>query len=202
MISTKERIIRTHGTDVTIYDTVLSNYDTVALFGRASKQFNSLISLEAHRKGMFLKDDEVHGGYTVHNHKTNEHYLCVSMYNELIGGEVAAVFSHMVECNSELELSRNKPVADQYGNISKDMVTEVTNVKAFLEADTEALKQHKPGKRPENSYIIFSPSFEVHLMDRIRVKSDHVWFDLKVTHVNYLSYKGVVIMHVETETRL
>jgi len=202
MIHKKGIVIKSCGVQVTVFDILLNSYKTKALIGRASKQFNSLVSIEAHRKGLFLPEDEINGGYTIFNEATKEYFLCIAMYPEVIHGEVASNFSHMLECNAELQLTRDFPEADEFGNITRNENTLVTNVQVHIESKSDELKQYDVGKRPKNEYLVFSPAFDTDLLDSVIVQSGGKWHDLKITSYDYITYKGVVILTVETETRM
>ena len=203
MIREKHRIINRQGVSVEVISPSNVITPTKALVGRATKQFNSTLALEHFRRGYFLPSITVDGGYLVHNLIANEYYLTVAMYPEIINGQLASNVSHMVVCNSTLDIMGDDiETADDRGNITKTPQVKVTDLRVYTQAASGDLKLYETGLHPETEYVIFAPGMVIAPLDRVTLKDTVQTIPLKVIHTDYTSYPGVVVLQMKSETRV
>lgn len=201
MIIEKKRLINANGHNIEIYDRLLNKQTTKALIGKASKQSDSLISMEAYRKAYTLPEIEIQPGYTVHCMTTDEYFVVVATYKELINNNIASTVCRMLQSNCTLSVSRDTKQPDDDGNIKLTMENIVSNVKTYIELGKQDIKQYNPGKNEDSVYEIYAPSFELELTDRLILTSGGINIPMKLVGTNYLSYLGLVVISAKSETR-
>jgi hypothetical protein len=202
VVREKQAIVRREGVPVDIVDTDGVVASTRALIGRASKQFNSTLSLEHFRRGYFLPEVPVDNGYVCHNIPANEDYILVAVYPEMIRGKVATNASHMMVCNSTLDIMGDDiETADDRGNITKEPQVKYSQLKCHTQVNSPDLKLYDTGLHPDTEYVIFAPGVQIAELDRIILTNGIQTLPLKVIQPDYISYPGVVVLQVKSETR-
>lgn len=197
----KRDIILSEGVPVELTDMGGNNVQTIALLGRANKQFNSTVSLESHRRAQFLPDIEVDSGDIVLNTVTNERYIIVAAYNELIQAAVAAVIGHAILCNTKLTVSRMVEVVNARGDIVKTDTVQYEDIDVFTQAMTSEMRQQNPGLYVDAEFIIYAPAIDINSLDKISLLAGTRSTTLKVVDRDYISYPGLVLIQACTETR-
>jgi len=197
----KQKIINLKGSPVLIYTVDENVIKTMSIIGRASTQFNSTLSLEAHRRGHFFPEIDIKNGYLVEDTLKKETYVCVANYSEVIDGSITTTVAHMLVCNGNIKATREVEVGDDRGKVTKTSITIVEDYKVCIETKKQELKQFKPGLHPDFDYEIYAPYFEVKLLDSIEVKNDNQTLQLKVESFDSITYPGLVVIQLSTETR-
>jgi len=202
MIEIKREIIQEEGVPVSIFDKDMGFVeDTIALIGKATKQFASEISLESHRQGQFLPEVGVRNGLIIRNKVTNEDYIVIANYPEVIEQQVCTIITRMIVCNSKIRVGRLIEDADERGKITKGFKELYTNLSVYAEPLDSEVKQADPGKVPKSSYRIYAPDITVDIEDQILVDIGGQMMPFKLVGYDYLSFKGLTILDVTTETR-
>lgn len=202
MKDVKRQIILDEGTPVELIDSTGAVVETTkALVGRATKTSQAEISLEAHRQGQFIPEVSVSNGHLVRNIPTDTYYLILASLDEVAQGEKIATITRMVECNSALTLERIEETADDNGNIKKATVTVADNLRVYVESGRAVLEQKMPGLQPDVEYRVYAPLLDVKLLDKISLLINGKSVPFKVDATDYISFEGVVIIDVRTETR-
>lgn len=201
MIDTKMAIILSEGAPVDIISPAGITVSTTALLGRASKQFNNTVSLETHRRGQFLPSEVIDSGYVVKNTVTDDYCLVVARYPEVIQNQKASEICHMFVCNCTINISSLEETADDRGKVSVVPVSKVSGQRAYVQALTADLKQYDAGLHPDAEYRIFAPYNNVTLLDKLTVLIGSKSIPLKVVHLDYLTYEGIITIQVCSETR-
>lgn len=132
MFIEKTRLIKSQGHSVKIRDTNNGVTETKALIGRASAQFNSMISLESHRKAFFLPDIQIGAGYKVMCDSSDEQFIIVAVYPELVRDKKISSICHMLVCNAKLKLTKDAKTADTNGNIKVTPEVVFTDVDVYI----------------------------------------------------------------------
>lgn len=201
MIQDKRDIILSEGVPVEVTDLAGNTVPTIALLGRASRQSNAIITLEAHRRGNFLPEIEVDSGDLVHNTIANENYLVVGQFKELIHSEVAAIVAHMVLCNTKLTVSSIGETVNERGDIVQVDLIKTDGLDVFVQYLNSSVRQQMPGLFLEAEYLIYAPAIDVELLDKVSLTAGARNLPLKVVHLDYITYPGVVLVQACTETR-
>lgn len=202
MIEEKRQIILDMGVPVQVKQTDGTLlHETKSLIGKATKQFFSEISLEYHRKGIFVPEVTVSNGVFVDNMVTNETYLVVATMPELIMSEVGSTIARLIECNSKVTIKGISETADQYGNITTEPVTKADLMPVHVEAITAELRQYDPGLHPNVQYRIYSPSIDLDVLDTVSLSVNGKTQKFKVEALDYISFQGIVLIDIASETR-
>lgn len=203
MKDVKRQIILDEGTPVELIDSTGSVLQTTtALVGKATKQSMAEIALEAHRQAQFVPELTVNNGTLVRSVVTDTCYLVLASLDEVVQGEKIATICRMLECNSSLTLERMMETADDYGNIKKAPVKVADNLRVYVESGRATIEQKKPGLQPEVEYKVYAPLIDVQLLDKLTLNINGKQVPFKVDAVDYVSFMGVVIIDVCTETRM
>jgi hypothetical protein len=198
----KRQIILSEGTDVEVFDSTGNLlFQTKALIGKATKQFMSEISLEYHRKAQFIPELDIPNGVTVRNTATGETYLAIANMVETYGGEKLSTILRLVETNATITVTGLAETADEYGNISTSQVTKAQDMPVHIESSNAELRQYQPGLHEKAEYLIYMPAIDIQLLDKVTVNAGGRILKLKVEHVDYLSFVGIAVLSVCTETR-
>ncbi len=202
MIQGKRKIILKEGVPVEVISVLGGEVQTtIALVGRASKQFNNTASLESHRRGHFLPEITVDSGYIIHNLVTDDYYVVVSTYDEVIENQKAATVAHMVRSNGVIDVSGEVEVADENGNIKKLAQIKYADLRVYAQGITFDLMQYQLGFFADSKFILYAPGVDINILDRIVFKVGGRQIPLKVTTTDYISYPGLVLIQVHAETR-
>lgn len=202
MYEIKQQIIQSEGIPVTLYNPDATVVDTTALLGRAVKQFNSMISLEAHRRALCLPDTNFQNGTVIISNVTNEKFLTVATFNEVINSTVACIVGYLLTCNSLIDVyGVNRVVASDFGDIVNEKTLKISDMHIFTQTMTSNLKQQDSGIFLDTEFLIYAPYFELEALDRVVLKKDSRTVNLKVIHVDSISYDGVILIQACTETR-
>lgn len=202
MIEIKREIILEEGVPVSIFDREMESLgDTTALIGKATKQFASEISLESHRQGQFLPEIELKNGLVVRNNVTNEDYIVVASYPEVIERQLCATIARMIVCNSKMTVGRLVEDADDRGKITREFREIYSNLSIYAEPLESEVRQTDPGKAPKSRYKIYAPSIELDIEDQIQIDVGGVMMPFKLIGYDYLTFRGLTLLEVVTETR-
>lgn len=202
MVNEKERIIKKLGITCTIQYPDSTTKESKFLVKRASTIFNSMLSLESHRKGDFIYTDNVTGGCVVKNNLSGETLLTVAMYPETFKDIMLAMVSHMLVINGSVTLNKEVKEADDYGNITTKPNNVVTDAPMYIEEVKHQLKQYELGLHPDVEYLIYAATFEVTELDKLQVVVEGSRkLNLKVLFRDYATYPGIVIIQACTDTR-
>lgn len=198
----KRQIILNEGTPVEVIDsTGVVIESTTALVGKANKVSYAEISLEAHRQGQFIPEVQVGNGNLVRSVVTDTFYLVLASMDEIVQAEKIATICRMLECNSGMTLERIEETADDNGNIKKSPVKVADNLRVYVESGKATIEQKNPGLHPEVEFRVYAPLIDIHLLDKITLNINGNQVPFKVDAVDYVSFAGVVIADVCTETR-
>jgi len=201
MIETKRKIILSEGVPVSITDRTGNVVDTKALIGRANKQFDNTVSLETHRRGQFLPDVVVDSGFIVANSTSLEEYLTIAVYPEVVRGQLVSRVSHMFVCNCTVDIRGIVETATPSGQIKRQDVVKMAGQKAYVQALSGDLKQYEAGLHEDAEYRVFAPVTDVSLLDKLIIHFDSFVIPLKIVHLNFLTYSGIVVIQACSETR-
>lgn len=202
MVNEKARIIRKLGIPCTIRYLEGTVKTSKFLVKRASTVFNSLLSVEAHRKGDFLPESNVRGGCIVTNNTSGESYVVVAIFPETFQEMVLAHVSHMLVVNTKLTVTRDEVSADKYGDVTNTPKEVISDSDVYVELVTQDLRQSDVGIHLDAEYLIYSPAFDATLLDRLII-NNYITKDvaLKVVSVDHTTYPGVVCIQAKSETR-
>lgn len=201
MVSELQGIILSEGVKVQIQSTSGVSQTTTALFGKATRQFFSALALETTRKAQFVPEVDLANGYIVHILASGETYIVVSNFEQLVDNQVASVVVQMYRCNSKIDIKTVGTTADENGDITTADITKYSDVTVNIEAVTSDLRQYQPGLLAETTYLIYAPSVEVSILDTISADINSRKVPLKVVGTDYVSFPGLVLIQVKTETR-
>ena len=201
MIETKREIILEEGVPVTIYDKGEELKETIALIGKATRQFASEISLESHRQGQFLPTTEIRNGLIVKNKIAGEDYIVVANYPEVIDSQLCTIIARMIVCNSKMTVGRLVEDADHRGKIIREFKEIYSNLSIYAEPLESEVRQMDPGKAPKSRYKIYAPSIELDIEDQIQIDVGGMMMPFKLIGYDYLTFKGLTLLEVVTETR-
>lgn len=201
MVNEKERIIKKMGINCTIRYPDGTSAVSKFLVKRATAQFNNMLSTEAHRRGDFIYSDNVTSGCLITNDVSGESFIAVATYPETFKDIVLAMVSHMLVCNATITVNRNERVADDDGNITNKDIAVVSDLDVNVQVVDQQLTQYDPGLHPDSEFVIFSPDFDINLLDKITLTNTLQTVDLKVVAIDRLTYPGVAKIEVKTETR-
>jgi hypothetical protein len=198
----KEKVIKKLGLLATINYLDGTTKQTKCLMSKASTQFNSMLSLEAHRKGDFIYSDNVQGGCIIRNDVNNEEYLVVGTYLPVFKDMVLSTTCHMVFINALLTVSRDSKKADTNGNVKVVPVDVYPNMKVFIQAVDANLRQTDAGILDDAEYLVYASKMDLNLLDKLALTtSDGKTISLKAVHLDPYTYDGVVVIQAKTETR-
>lgn len=197
----RAKLIQRHGVSVDVRPFNASTGTlTKALIGRASAQFNSLLSLEAHRKLHVLPDVDIKSGYLVTDTITGERFLATAEYLDMVENNVSVIAYHALVINCAISFQMEVSTADDNGNVTT-LLTDAPEIPAYIEINNMDLGQFKPGLFPEADYVVFCPFFDAGLLNRVLVKKGTQSFPVKVVGFDQLSFTGTTVLYVKTETR-
>jgi hypothetical protein len=202
MIEIKREIILEEGVPVSVYerDTKLVE-ETMALIGKATRQFASEISLESHRQGQFLPEVGIRNGLIIKNKVVDEDYIVVANYPEVIDQQLCTTIARMIVCNSKMTIGRLVEDADHRGKIIREFKEIYSNLSIYAEPLESEVRQMDPGKAPKSRYKIYAPSISLDIEDQIQIDVGGVMMPFKLTGYDYLTFKGLTLLEVVTETR-
>lgn len=198
----KRQIIMDEGSPVNVYDaTGLLLYQTSALVGRATKQYMSDVSLESYRSGQFLPELAIENGLLVERLLTGETFLTIAGLPEVIGNEKTAYVSRMVVCNTEVKVESLEETADDNGNVFTAPVVK-TQVKGYVQPVTSELIQYKPGLYENAEYLLYVPYIELKNLDKVVLQINGRDESFKVETFDDVSFPGVAVVSICSETRM
>lgn len=147
---------------------MVNNVATTAVIGKVNRK-GGIFSWENERQGTFLPEVTLPNGALVENIAISEFYLIRSIYPELAGGEVAARVAQMLKLNATVTIQRQTPAYDDYGNVTGvTWPDHATNVKAFIEVVTQAMRQTDPGLLPSTvARLYIQNSNPLQVLDRV-----------------------------------
>lgn len=202
MVNEKARIIKKLGISTTVKYPDGTTADVKCLVGRASTIFNSMLSLEAHRKGDFLIEDNVVGGCLITNTLSGETYLSVATYPATFQNMLLSRLSHMLVCNAKVSVQRYARQADDNGNVTTIPVDIVSGLDVYIQVVDQQMRQYDPGIHIDSEYVIYCPSVDLQSLDKVTlVGYDGKSITLKAVTVDNLTYPGISYIQVMTETR-
>lgn len=200
MFYDKQSIIESEGVNVNIYDITSLLTSSKALIGRSNRTGNVMLPLEAYRKGIFLPQSNIKNGNIVRNLVTDEAYIVVSSFNEIIDNHLCAINTMMIKCNVVIDIvGDGEETADDVGNIYKTKITKASDLNAYLEINNLNLTQYKEGLYPNNKYNLYIPSLNISLLDQIVVKSLQNNLILKIVGIDNLSYENLIVLTVTSD---
>lgn len=202
MIETKREIILEEGVPVEIFDKDMDLLnETIALIGKATRQFFSEISLESHRQGQFFPELDIRNGLIVRNGITNENYIVVANYPEVVEQQMCTTITRMIVCNSKLTVKRMVETADRFGNIKREFEEVYSDLSIYAETLESEVVQKDPGKALEVRYKIFAPGIEIKVEDQIQINVGGKEILFKLMGYDPLSFEGLTLLEVVSETR-
>lgn len=202
MIDIKRDIILSEGVPVLIKTGDADPVPTTILIGRASKQFNSTVSIESNRRGQFLPEVPVQSGSLVLNELVNEKYLVVASMPEILQGEVAATITHMFTCNATITVSGVVETLNDRGDLKKETVVKFANLDCHAESNRSSLQQKDPGYFVDCEFLVYAPvTAPISSLDKLILTSAEETRALKVVNTDYLTYNGLVEIQLSSETR-
>ncbi|NMA86024.1 MAG: hypothetical protein GX968_01725 [Tissierellia bacterium] len=202
MVETKREIILEEGIPVEVFDKDMNLLeDTIALVGKATRQFFSEISLESHRQGQFFPELNIGNGLIVRNGVTDEDYIVVANYPEVIDRQMCTTIARMIVCNSKLTIKRMVETADRFGNIKREFKEVYKDLSIYAETLESKVTQKDPGKIMEVSYKIFAPGIEIETEDQIQIVVGGKEIPFKLTGYDPLTFGGLTLIEVVSETR-
>jgi len=139
-----------------------------AIIGKGNRKTSSF-SWENERQGTFLPEVTLPGGALVENQVTSETCLVRSIYPEVVGGEVVAKVAQMLKCNATITIQRETLTYDEFNNVTgSTWPDQATNVKAFIEVITQAMRQADPGLLPTTvARLYIQSSNPLAVLDRV-----------------------------------
>jgi len=202
MVEDKRDIIIEEGVPVKVKDS-LNNvlYDSSALISRATKQFYAEVSLESHRMGQFLPEVRVGNGMIIENMVSDEVCIVVANYPEIINKQLCANIARMIVCNSTLVIKEFKEEADKYGNIKKTPIDKYPPLPVYAFMLDSTLESKSPGLFHEVIYKIYCPYIDVTVEDTVFLEEVNGFTNYRVIGINNLTFKGMTVLEVVTETR-
>lgn len=200
MIDDKRDIIISEGVSVEVYGVDYA-VSTIAIIGRASTSTATLIALESHRRANFLPEVPLPCGSTVYNNVTNERYVIISTFDEVLEGEKAATVCIMYLCNAALTVSSIVEDADEDGNITQVEIIKYGDVPVHIAQVNADLRQMDPGLSPDAEYVIYMTGYDLDILDKFVVKKGSRELPLKVLSCDYFVFDGAVQIQAATETR-
>lgn len=202
MIDTKRDIILSEGSEVVVSQVTGVPVTTLMLIGRATKQFNSAVSLEAHRRAQFLPEIDVRPGSIVDHTAFGEKYIVVGTMVEILQGMKACVAAHMFTCNAKIAVSGITETLTAKGDVKKEDTVKFTNLDCHAQASRAAMQQKDPGIFIENEYLIYAPATTpITSLDKLKLTANGMTIPLKVVDTDYFTYPGLVEIQVCSETR-
>ena len=202
MLNQKHSIMRRNGAPVIITSLDGGITETIAIIGRASKQFNSTLALEHYRRAHFLPNIDIKSGYLCYSIPANETYILVATYPDLIAGKICTNVSHMMICNSEISTKGDEMVADGRGNLKKVPIDKVSNLSVHAQLITQDLRMYDPGLHPDSKYLIYAPGVSISVLDKLKLRVLEWEESFKVVAVDYISFPGCALIQVTSETRV
>lgn len=215
----KQKVIKREGTPVTI--TVSESYindegvggvdddgnliiepvDTTAVIGRATTQFDRILALESHRKGHFLPDVELKPGFMVRNNYAQEDYLIVATYPEIYRETVLCNVTQMVQLNCFIWVKREIKTVDVNGVAKKEITSIVNSRRCHLQSKIEDLKSYDVGINPNCTFVIYCSYFSASELDVVTIEYNGKILPVKVVSYDILSYSGIILLYLKSETR-
>ncbi|WP_145052815.1 hypothetical protein [Paenibacillus xylanexedens] len=202
MIDVKREIILSEGLPVTVSNGSADPVETTILIGRASKQFNQTVSIEANRRAQFLPEVLIDSGSMVTNTLANEKYLVVATMPEIIQGEIATTIAHMFTCNATITVSGVEETLNDRGDVKKQTVVKFEDLECHAESSRSALQQKDPGYFLDCEYLVYAPAgVPITTLDTLTLKSLGEPRTLKVINADYMTFPGLVEIQLSSETR-
>lgn len=202
MIEEKRQIIETEGVPVEVRKMDGTVIQATCLIGRANRSNNSsTLTLEAHRRGQFLPEVPVESGDTVFHTLIGERYIVIANMDEIMGGQLAANITHMAICNTKITVSGITETVSPRGDVKKVDTVKHADLDVYTVAANATLQQQNPGLLHDAEYMIYAPGVDISLLDKVALTVGARAIPLKVTHVDYISYPGMALIQVCSETR-
>lgn len=202
MFEEKRQIILDEGVEVDVKDydgSVL--FTTKAVFGKSSRQSTTEIIVEYYRSGLFMPDVDIQNGHIVTINATNTDMLVIASMEEVVHGNKISTSTRLVECNRTINVSKQGETADEYGNIIVGEIPIVENMPVYMEKLNADLIQYSPGLLENVEYMIYAPAIDLTPLDFISVNVRGRQVKLKVETTDYITFEGVVLIGVRTDTR-
>lgn len=198
----KRSLILSYGNAVEVYGSQGQLlHTTKALIGKATRTAMSEFAHEYHRKALFVPELDIPNGVIVADLTTKSKYIGVATLDEVYMSEKLSTILRLIECNGEVTITGLEETADENGDVITAPVVKVQNKPVHILPMSAELLQFMPGLHPNAEYIIYMSAAEVSLLDKVTVKSGGREVKLKIEYIDYLSFEGVALLHVCTETR-
>lgn len=202
MIETKREIILEEGVPVKVYK---PNYEvvteTIALIGKATRQVFSEVSLESHRQGQFFPELPITNGLLVENLVTNEVYIIIANYPEVMEQQKCTTITRMILCNSNITVSGLVETADRFGNIKKEFKPIYKDLAVYVDTIDGDVEQTDAGKFPKKACKIYAPNIHLNIVDRLEVDVGGEKELFKIASSDPLKFRGITIIDAVTDTR-
>lgn len=199
MVKTKQAIIKRQGVPVEILGT---DQHTIALIGRASKQFSNTVSLESHRRGFFLPEVVVDSGSLVRDGVIDETYLVVGAYKEVINRQIVSTVGHMLVCNALISVEGEIEDADEYGNIKKETVPKATDLPVYVQAVNADVRFSYPSLHSEAEKVIYCSLLDVDLLDKIYlIDEGGSRQTFEAVAIDLFTFPGLSLLQVKADVR-
>jgi len=198
----KQSLILTEGTPVEIMDhtgTIL--FKTKAIIGKVSSTTMSEINFEYSRKGLIIPNLDIRNGLILRKTVTGETFIIVAVFDEVINNTKQSTSIRLIQTNSWASIKGFTEIADDYGNIISDEVTKATKLPVHVSVANARLMQFKPGLKEIVEYRIYAPHCEAEILDRVGLMINGGELNFKVESVDLLTFPGLVLLDVRTETR-
>ena len=177
-------------------------FSTKAIIGKATKQALSEISHEYHRKAHFVPELAIDNGLIVKNSVSGDNYITLATMTEAYGSEVVTKIARMALTNSLMTVTGFIETADENGDITKGEAVKAANLPVYVEVLVTELKQYQPGQLTDAEYVIYCPVMDYNVLDKVVIKQGGRSISVKIQYADYLTYEGLVLLHVKTETRM
>lgn len=198
----KRNIILTYGTDVQIFspdDKYL--YDTKALVGKGTKNSLQEVSIEYHRQVQLVPEIDLVNGTIMYMPLTKEKYIAVASMEEIVLNEKIATIVRFLQSNATVTITGVGEVADENGNVKTSSIVRVADQPAYITFINAELPQFKAGYFEKADYLMYIAATDIDLLDQVKIMVAGREKRMKVETVDYLSFVGLALVGLVTETR-
>lgn len=196
----KSQIIKSEGVEVRVTPLGGTMYTTRALFGRATRQSNTMLSLETTKKAQFSPENEVGGGAIIRNVQTDEFFIVIADMKEVIRGSVVSTVCQMYNVNCQVSVRLETISADENGNKSTIFVPMLNSVGHIEYLSTE-LRSLGMGISKDAEYRVYVPEYNANILDKLVITVGPELLRLRVVSIDFVTYSGVTVIEACTETR-
>ncbi|MGA4519202.1 hypothetical protein ACPA0F_18250 [Solibacillus silvestris] len=199
----KRQLILDEGVPVEVTDyTGRLLFSTKAIIGKATKQALSEISHEYHRKAHFIPEVAVDNGLVVKNLVTGDNYITMATMTEAYGNEIVTKISRMALTNAFMTVTGLTETADENGDITKGEAVKAANLPVYVEILNAELKQYQPGQQTDAEYVVYCPVMDYAVLDKVVINQGGRNIKVKMQYADFLTFEGLALLHVKTETRV